>query len=271
MKRLLLILLILFNFYKVNADEIDLGKYGSISITLKDENKYIDNVEIEIIKISDAFIDSNNLSFKYIDELSDCKLDLENITKCINNHNFNSLKKTTNKGVVTFNDLPLGIYYIRQINQVENYSTINTFLIALPQEIDNLWVYDIDATPKINIVSLTDITIKKIWNTDKKNKILDFVVVDLYQNDNKIKTVTLSKENNWEIVINDLPKSDSYKIKEINVPIGYIDSYSSNNYTYIVTNTPSLAQTGQLTYLYFFLLLIGLILVITGLIVKNEK
>lgn len=278
MKKIIFTLITLVAFLGiVKADNIvDLNKKGSISITLKGEAPVI-GAEIEIIKIGKVSIVDSNLLFEYVDELKDCNYKLsdeniKNIELCIQNKNLKSeVKQTNDKGEAIFNNLDLGVYYIRQTNKVKNFAQINPILIMIPKEINSSFEYNIDASPKIEIVDLTDITIKKVWNTDKKNKILDHVTIELYKNKEKIKTIILNEENNWEVTIEDMPKSDSYTVKEINLPKGYTVSYSSNEYTFTVTNTPSLVDTGQMTYLYKISAYIGLVLIIIGIIFKKRE
>lgn len=278
MKKIIFTLITLVAFLGiVKADNIvDLNKKGSISITLKGETPVI-GAEIEIIKIGKVSIVDSNLSFEYVDELKDCNYKLsdeniKNIELCIQNKNLKSeVKQTNDKGEAIFSNLDLGVYYIRQTNKVKNFAQINPILIMIPKEINSSFEYNIDASPKIEIVDLTDITIKKIWNTDKKNKILDHVTIELYKNKEKIKTIILNEENNWEVTIEDMPKSDSYTVKEINLPKGYTVSYSLNEYTFTVTNTPSLVDTGQMTYLYKISAYTGLVLIIIGIIFKKRE
>lgn len=278
MKKIIFILIIFVMFIgNIKADNIvDLNKKGSISINLKGENNIV-GAEIQIIQIGKVNIINNNLVFEYIDELNDCNYKLsdeniKNIEVCIQNKKLNvTTKITDNNGKVLFDNLNLGVYYIKQINKIKNFSQIDPILIMLPKEINNSFEYNIDASPKIEILDLTDIKIKKIWNTDKKDKILNHVTIELYKDKEKIETVTLNEENNWEIVIEGLPKSDSYSVKEINLPKGYTVTYNLNEYTFTVTNTPSLVDTGQITYVYNIILFIGIMLIIVGIILKRRE
>lgn len=278
MKKIIFILIIFVMFIgNIKADNIvDLNKKGSISINLKGENNIV-GAEIQIIQIGKVNIINNNLVFEYIDELNDCNYKLsdeniKNIEVCIQNKKLNvTTKITDNNGKVLFDNLNLGVYYIKQTNKIKNFSQIDPILIMLPKEINNSFEYNIDASPKIEILDLTDIKIKKIWNTDKKDKILNHVTIELYKDKEKIETVTLNKENNWEIVIEELPKSDSYSVKEINLPKGYTVTYNLNEYTFTVTNTPSLVDTGQITYVYNIILFIGIMLIIVGIILKRRE
>lgn len=278
MKKIIFILIIFVMFIgNIKADNIvDLNKKGSISINLKGENNIV-GAEIQIIQIGKVNIINNNLVFEYIDELNDCNYKLsdeniKNIEVCIQNKKLNvTTKITDSNGKVLFDNLNLGVYYIKQINKIKNFSQMDPILIMLPKEINNSFEYNIDASPKIEILDLTDIKIKKIWNTDKKDKILNHVTIELYKDKEKIETVTLNEENNWEIVIEELPKSDSYSVKEINLPKGYTVTYNLNEYTFTVTNTPSLVDTGQITYVYNIILFIGIMLIIVGIILKRRE
>lgn len=278
MKKIIFILIIFVMFIgNIKADNIvDLNKKGSISINLKGENNIV-GAEIQIIQIGKVNIINNNLVFEYIDELNDCNYKLsdeniKNIEVCIQNKKLNvTTKITDNNDKVLFDNLNLGVYYIKQINKIKNFSQMDPILIMLPKEINNSFEYNIDASPKIEILDLTDIKIKKIWNTDKKDKILNHVTIELYKDKEKIETVTLNEENNWEIVIEGLPKSDSYSVKEINLPKGYTVTYNLNEYTFTVTNTPSLVDTGQITYVYNIILFIGIMLIIVGIILKRRE
>lgn len=278
MKKIIFILIIFVMFIgNIKADNIvDLNKKGSISINLKGENNIV-GAEIQIIQIGKVNIINNNLVFEYIDELNDCNYKLsdeniKNIEVCIQNKKLNvTTKITDSNGKVLFDNLNLGVYYIKQTNKIKNFSQIDPILIMLPKEINNSFEYNIDASPKIEILDLTDIKIKKIWNTDKKDKILNHVTIELYKDKEKIETVTLNEKNNWEIVIEGLPKSDSYSVKEINLQKGYTVTYNLNEYTFTVTNTPSLVDTGQITYVYNIILFIGIMLIIVGIILKRRE
>ncbi len=278
MKKLLFTLLLMISSIGIIQAQniVDLTQKGSINIILKGESNVV-GAEIEIIKIGKPVIKNNNLLFEYVDELKSCNFDINtkninNIKKCIENKKLNNFIKLTNQnGEALFTNLDLGLYYIKQNNIVKNYSQMEPILIMLPEEINNSFEYNIDATPKIDIQDLIDLTIKKIWNTDKKDKILDKVTIELYKDKEKIKTIILDANNNWQEIIESLPKSDKYSVKEINIPKDYTVSYNQNEYIFTITNTPSLVDTGQLTYIYEIILYIGFILIIVGLILKKRE
>ena len=65
-----------------------------------------------------------------------------------------------------------------QSGSVRGYSDCSPFLVSIPTGEADGWVYDIDATPKTDIVRLIDITVKKIWSDARER--LGFDAVHLY-------------------------------------------------------------------------------------------
>lgn len=291
MKRIKIILLSILIFYSTNIyalenNTIDFNSKGSIEITLseKTDNEKIEGAEILLYKVADAKSENHNLVFEYVDELKSCNASLndletksksEDIEKCIN-ENINSLKQITDvNGTVKYNDLDLGLYLVKQNNIVKGYSKIDSFLVMTPKITDNKWIYDIKSTPKTDIIRVIDINVKKVWNTSTSNtndsiKLPRSIEVELLLNDKVIDTVKLSKDNNWSYTWEDLAKSEEYTIKEINVPKGYTPSYQKDNNTFIVTNTSTLVQTGQMLWIVMLLIITGITFIIISIIYDRK-
>lgn len=291
MKRIKIILLSILmlystNIYALEGNTIDFNSKGSIEITLneKTDNEKIEGAEILLYKVADVKSENHNLMFEYIDELKSCNASLndletksksEDIEKCIN-ENINSLKQITDvNGTVKYNDLDLGLYLVKQNNIVKGYSKIDSFLVMIPKIVNNKWIYDIKSTPKTDIIRVIDINVKKVWNTSTSNtndsiKLPRSIEVELLLNDKVIDTVKLSKYNNWSYTWEDLAKSEEYTIKEINVPKGYTPSYQKDNNTFIVTNTSTLVQTGQMLWIVMLLIITGITFIIISIIYDRK-
>lgn len=291
MKRIKIILLSILmlystNIYALEGNTIDFNSKGSIEITLneKTDNEKIEGAEILLYKVADAKSENHNLMFEYIDELKSCNASLndletksksEEIEKCIN-ENIKSLKQITDiNGTVKYNDLDLGLYLVKQNNIVEGFSKIDSFLVMIPKIANNKWIYDIKSTPKTDIIRVIDINVKKVWNTSTSNtndsiKLPRSIEVELLLNDKVIDTVKLSKDNNWSYTWEDLAKSEEYTIKEINVPKGYTPSYQKDNNTFIVTNTSTLVQTGQMLWIVMLLIITGITFIIISIIYDRK-
>ncbi|MCD8217180.1 MAG: sortase [Clostridiales bacterium] len=59
-------------------------------------------------------------------------------------------------GTVTFNGLELGFYLLVQTTESAHYETISPFVVTVPMESDGIWVYDVDASPKVGAVTAID-------------------------------------------------------------------------------------------------------------------
>ena len=119
---------------------------------------------------------------------------------------------------------------------------------------------------------MTQITVRKVWNTDETTEVPESVTVQLLQNGTVVKTATLNKENEWQVVFSDMPKSDDYSVQEINIPQGFTVTYEQSGNSFTVTNTAALIQTGQLVWPIPVFAIIGMALLTIGTgILRKEK
>lgn len=274
----LFIIMFFISTDKVTASNhlIDLNKKGTINVTLKEANdKKIPNVEISIYHIKSVSIKDNKLVYTYNENIQDCKEDLNDLTsvinKCIINIEPLQSKLTNNEGQVKFEDLDLGLYLVKQTNEIKGYSSIEEFLVNIPQDIDNKWVYDIEALPKTDITRLMDIIVEKKWNVIDNENTPNYVTIELLKNNLVIDTVTLNKDNNWTHIWKQIEESDEYSVKEINIPKEYTPTYRQEGNKFIVTNTKTLVQTGQNTLIIELLIIIGLGLITIGIIYDKRN
>ena len=81
-----------------------------------------------------------------------------------------------------------------------------------------------------------------------------------------VDTIKLDNENEWKHTWMDLPKSDSYTVRVINVPKGWTVTYQKEDNSFIVTNTSTLVQTGQMLWIVLLIGMIGVIFIIASLV-----
>ena len=210
--------------------------------------------------------------FKQFDTAID---DTELATKLdafVSQHNVPSTKITTNiDGTALCNGLPLGLYFIKQTGAVEGFAPCTPFLVTVPNEKDGEYLYKVNASPKTEVARLVSITIKKVWNTDKSTEAAESVTVQLLKNGSVVKTAILNAQNNWQITYADMPESDTYSIKEVNIPKGFTATYKQEDYVFTVTNTSTLIQTGQLIWPIPVLAGGGMILIAVGIVLLQKK
>ena len=277
----LTILLISTCSYTVFAEEYNPNLTGSISVTLTDkkQSEAIVGAELSLYYVATVIMDENeNLIYNYTNDFKqlDCAIDdAELATKLdlfVSQHSIPSVKTTTNiNGTAMCAELPLGLYFIKQTGAVEGFAPCTPFLVTVPNEKDGKYLYEVNASPKTEVTRITSITIKKVWNTDKSTEAADSVTVQLLRNGNVVKTAILNMQNNWQVTYSDMPESDAYSVKEVDVPKGFTATYKQQDYVFTVTNTSTLIQTGQLIWPIPVLAGSGMLLIAVGIVLLQKK
>ena len=262
------------------AQGFDAERLGTVSVTLMDQDGKtpIVGAELSLYHVATVNLNSkNNLSYTFTNLFEGCGAALDDPTLSVkldafvDDHSVSAEKLVTDAhGKASFTDLPLGLYFVKQTNSVEGYAPCTSFLVTVPNENTNGYVYDVNASPKTDVARLTTVIIKKVWNTDASTQAADSVTVQLLRNGVVVETATLSDQNNWQVTYSNMPESDAYSIKEVNVPKGFTATYSKSGYTFTVTNTASLIQTGQLVWPIPVLAMLGLCLITVGTIVLRK-
>lgn len=262
------------------AQDFDFNRVGSISVTLMDQDGKtpISGAELSLYHVATVSLNSkNNLSYTFTNAFEDCGCALDDpalsvkLDAFVKKHTVSAEKLVTDDhGKVTFTNLPLGLYFVRQTNTVAGYAPCTSFLVMVPNQNDDSYVYDVNASPKTDVAKLKDITIKKVWNTDASTEAVDSVTIQLLRDGVVVETATLSAQNNWQVIYTDMPESDVYSIVEVNIPKGFTATYSQRGYVFTVTNSASLIQTGQLIWPIPVLAMAGLCLITVGILVLRK-
>ena len=263
------------------AQDFDPKKTGSVSVTLTQQrNKEpIVGAELSVYYVATVVMDADgNLNYDYtrnfeqFDTAIDDKSLAAKLDEFVSQHSIPSTEMATNdEGTALCNQLPLGLYFVKQTGEVEGFAPCTPFLVTVPNEKNGEYVYEVNASPKTQVARLTDIIIKKVWNTDKSTEAVKSVTVQLLRNGNVVKTATLNAQNNWQVTYSDMPESDAYSIKEVDVPKGFTATYKQNGYTFTVTNTSTLIQTGQLKWPIPVLSISGMFLITLGIALLQKK
>jgi uncharacterized surface anchored protein len=258
----------------VNAQQLDNSLKGSVSVTLvsQDGEKVLEGAVLSVFYVATVEADENGiLRYTYTDVFAECGTALDDpeliaaLDVFVAGKDLASRKMVTDSmGNAVCEDLPLGLYFVQQSRAVEGFAPCAPFLVTVPIQTEAGFDYDVDASPKTDVERLVSISIKKVWNTDKSTVTPGSVTVHLLRNEEVVETATLNTQNNWQIIYKDLPESDGYSIKEVNIPKGFTATYAQKEYTFTVTNTASLAQTGQLLWPIPVLAVTGLFLLLTG-------
>lgn len=281
MKKILWLLGISFMFVlPVSANTVDFNRKGSITFELieQEHNEKIADVNIEIVKIADARVDLNsNLYYEYVSSLTECNVDIKDVTKidvnelasCINDNTQRLSSISDNNGKVSFSNLDLGLYLIRQTNKLNKYTSIDSYLVTLPTIENNDWIYDIYSIPKTEIQKKMDITIIIEWKTEKDIK-GKRVTAELFNDNQKVNDYLITKDDNW-MVIDNVLLSDKYSVRGESIE-GFNISYIIQGNVFKIIYSDDLPQTGENVYITYILAFTGLVFILLGVTFKrNEK
>ena len=263
------------------AEQWDDTRTGTISVTLLDQygKEPLEGAELAVYYVAAvSHNQAGKLTYTYTRNFENCGIELYDpdlavkLDAYLSENPVSAIKNITDEeGKVTFSNLKLGLYFVRQTGAVEGFAPCTSFLVTVPNQTEDGYVYEVNASPKTQVVKLTTITIKKVWNTDASTKAADSVTVQLLKAGTVVKTAVLNAQNNWQVSFPDMPESDAYSIKEINIPKGFTATYNQKGYEFTVTNTASLAQTGQLIWPIPVLAGAGVLLLVAGFVLLQKK
>ena len=264
----------------IMAQQFDDSQKGSISVTLvsQDGVKPLEGAELSVYYVATVNAQENDiLLYTYTDAFAHCGAALDDpelvttLDAFVSGGNIPAQKMVTDaSGHAALGDLPLGLYFVKQTGGVEGFAPCASFFVTVPLEAERGFEYHVDASPKTDVARLVSITVKKVWNTDESTVLPTDVTVQLLRNGELVETATLNKHNDWQVTYGDMPESDGYSIKEVNVPKGFTATYNQKGYMFTVTNTATLAQTGQLIWPIPVLAAAGIFFLLLGFVILGK-
>ena len=148
--------------YAISVDDVDVNKEGSIKVILEYEGEYISGETLSIYNVAEITTENGFVEYNLTESFleSGIKIDSSNalssevadeVSKFIDDNKIDGVSSVSgNDGVISFENLKPGIYYIKH-NSSDLYE-INGFMAATPSLIEDEVIYNIDATPKTQII-----------------------------------------------------------------------------------------------------------------------
>lgn len=292
------------------GDGINLTLSGSISVTLEDNatNKSVSGAELNLYQVASVYKSGYQLTYTFTDEFKDCGMSLDDLRQDGLEIHLSSYadqqglsavatETTDSNGLALFPNLETGLYLVRQTKAADGYYSMDPFLVTIPMTIDNEWVYDVDASPKVEAKpdhqnpSTTQLTVNKVWVSNGV-AIPGSVFIALLRDGIAYKTEMLNNTNDWSYTWFGLDTNYTWDVVELNVPDGYKVGYTYHGTVVKITNfrlvespeeptpekpenpdTPPLIQTGQLNWPVLVLSGLGILLLVLGwvLVVGKKK
>lgn len=149
--------------YAADNASLDFTQTGSIELTLADsDGNAVSGGAVTLYQVATLYLEDGDMAYAYTDGFADCgaTLDVEDTSLAETLADYVSsegVSGTTlsigSSGTVSFGGLELGLYLVVQTTESDNYETISPFVVTVPLEEDGVWVYDVDASPKVGAVT----------------------------------------------------------------------------------------------------------------------
>lgn len=159
-------------------------------------------------------------------------------------------------GKVYFQNLQMGLYLVVQTQAVSGYEPFASFLVTIPIKDGQNWNYDVDASPKMELIPKHDITPPPDTETPD-TEVPDTEVPDTEVPDTEVPNTEDTEDRNQPL----------HRVTEKDTE-EYDWNSSKNGRS---NDAPKIPQTGQLVWPIPVLAFIGLVLILVGKRWKDEK
>lgn len=144
----------------------DLSRQGSIQITMQKDGTVVPGGTLTLYRVGSVQEENGEYSFGLTGDFADCDVSLDDVASAELAESLeqyvkdNRLEGTTKDigtdGKVSFTELDLGVYLLMQNKSASGYNIIDSFLVTVPMLEDGTYVYDVDASPKVELEKITE-------------------------------------------------------------------------------------------------------------------
>ncbi len=158
-------------------EDLDMNARGSITVSIADtQGARVAGGALVFYKIADLTLNGHLISYAYTEEFAGCPIDISSITADLTGVDLDALaedfcsyvERANTKGQLVaidadgtalLDDADLGLYLVTQTQAPEGHDPLCPFLVTVPLEEDDLWLYDVDAAPKTLPVLASDLPV----------------------------------------------------------------------------------------------------------------
>lgn len=143
----------------------DTSRTGSISVAMTYNGTAVSGGSLSLYQVGAVAEDDGNYSFSPTGDFAGCGKSLDNLESsglAENLAEYASAKKLEGKtvklgadGTVTAKKLTLGLYLVVQKEAAPGYEAVAPFLISVPMEENGAYIYDVNAAPKVSVLTKT--------------------------------------------------------------------------------------------------------------------
>lgn len=142
-------------------DVPDYDRAGSITIKLSYDGKPVHGGSLTIHKVGYVAEDDGDFFFRFTEDFEECEIPITELSsselpkeleKIVKEKGLEGItKRVGSDGKVKFENLEIGLYLVVQKTASFGFSKINPFLVSVPAYDGEYYVYDVDASPKVEL------------------------------------------------------------------------------------------------------------------------
>ena len=166
-------------FAAADSPSLDWSMSGNSSITVEmkdDSGSAVTDGTLTLYQVALLEQDDGNVVYTLTDAFSASGVSLDDVSEnssslaselsgyVAENSSITGTAVKNTSGTVVFEGLELGLYLIVQTTQSEGYYTVNPFVVSVPLDEDGSWIYNVDASPKVGV--LTPVPEETVATTD---------------------------------------------------------------------------------------------------------
>ncbi len=150
------------------AAPVDASRQGSITVTMTHDGAAVGGGTLTVYRVGQvAYDDDGNARFELVDGLRGSGVSLDGVGTSEGSAEVASALaaqvasagiagttvEVSSSGVASFADLELGLYLVLQETAASGYTAAEPFLVSVPMVEDGVYVYDVDASPKVSLTT----------------------------------------------------------------------------------------------------------------------
>lgn len=139
---------------------VDMSRKGSVSVSMTYEGEPVGGGALSLYRVGDVAEDDGNFSFALTDEFAGSGVSLDDVTSAdlassladyatAQGVEADGTYEIAADGTMKASGLELGLYLVVQGEPAEGYEPCAPFLVSVPMNEGGAYVYDVDATPKV--------------------------------------------------------------------------------------------------------------------------
>lgn len=148
-----------------DAASLDPDRTGSVSLTLADDSgTTVTDGAVTMYQAAALALEDGSMDYAWTDAFAACGETPDvtdtnlaaSLADYVEEHQITGTTASLDaEGTVCFDGLSLGLYLVVQTTQSTGYNAISPFLVTVPLAENETWVYEVDASPKVEVYTET--------------------------------------------------------------------------------------------------------------------